>query len=264
MGILYSCCCGGEREGIAAEPLLRDPEVYTPSNVPIEQYNNPGNIASSHLGSNERPEINGSFRQIDFPQGVGRQGLVNGQITGYSTSLVEQRLNEEATALQDVLNDMANNVFDLNMLAALAHAQPGHGGYQTHGNVPHLHPTLIEPPYVQERAQEYGKRLQRNGHAIAEKARLTLAPPEIAPNIPGGLADLGSHAEVENAIFSETISDNDAMLIAEVSARAQEAFKEFKIEHCESLIVQFGQQPINQYNQSYTPAQQSLSATGMA
>ena len=64
MGILYSCCCGGEREGIAAEPLLRDPEVYTPSNVPIEQYNNPGNIVSSHLGSNERPEINGSFRQI--------------------------------------------------------------------------------------------------------------------------------------------------------------------------------------------------------
>jgi len=74
---------------------------------------------------------------------MGRQGLVNGQITGYSTSLVEQRLNEEATALQDVLNDMANNVFDLNMLAALAHAQPGHGGYQTHGNVPHLHPTFI-------------------------------------------------------------------------------------------------------------------------
>ena len=195
---------------------------------------------------------------------MGRQGLVNGQITGYSTSLVEQRLNEEATALQDVLNDMANNVFDLNMLAALAHAQPGHGGYQTHGNVPHLHPTLIEPPYVQERAQEYGKRLQKNGHAIAEKARLTLAPPEINPNIAGGLADLGNHAEVENAIFSETISDNDAMLIAEVSARAQEAFKEFKIEHCESLIVQFGQQPINQYNQSYAPAQQSLSATGMA
>ena len=64
MGILYSCCCGGEREGIMAEPLLRDPEVYTPSNVPIEQYNNPGNVPSSHLGSNERPEINGSFRQI--------------------------------------------------------------------------------------------------------------------------------------------------------------------------------------------------------
>ena len=64
MGILYSCCCGGEREGIEERPLLREPEVYTPSNVPIEQYNNPGNVASSHLGSNERTEINGSFRQI--------------------------------------------------------------------------------------------------------------------------------------------------------------------------------------------------------
>ena len=64
MGILYSCCCGGEREGIEERPLLREPEVFTPSNVPIEQYNNPGNVPSSHLGSNERPEINGSFRQI--------------------------------------------------------------------------------------------------------------------------------------------------------------------------------------------------------
>ena len=63
-------------------------------------------------------------------------------------------MNEEATALTDVLNEMANNVFDLNLLAALAHAQPGHGGYQIHANVSQLHPSGAEPSYVQERAKE--------------------------------------------------------------------------------------------------------------
>lgn len=237
MGALWSCCCGGERDGIASEPLLNNPEVYAPSNLPVDQYNNPGNI-TSHMGSGDGPDMNGSLRPIDYPQGIGRKGLVNTQMSGYSTSLVEQRQNEEATALQDVLNEMANNVFDLNLLAALAHAQPGHGGYQNHGNVSHLHPSGVEPNYVQDRAQEYGRRLQRAGQAIAEKARASFAPPASGQN---GLADLGSHADVEQAIFSETISDNDAMLIAEVSARAQEAFKEFKIDHCESLVVQFGQ-----------------------
>ena len=198
----------------------------------------------------------------DYPQGIGRKGLTHTQMSGYSTSLVEQRQNEEATALQDVLNEMANNVFDLNLLAALAHAQPGHGGYQNHGNVSHLHQSAVEPSYVQERAQEYGRRLQRAGHAIAEKARASFAPPASGQN---GLADLGSHADVEHAIFSETISDNDAMLIAEVSARAQEAFKEFKIDHCESLVVQFGQQALlPQYTTGYAGGQHTLVGAGMA
>ena len=197
----------------------------------------------------------------DFPPGISRKDLVNTQTSGYSTSLVEQRQNEEATALQDVLNEMANNVFDLNLLAALAHAQPGHGGYQGNANVSHLHPSGVEPSYVQDRAQEYGRRLQRTGHAIAEKARISLAPPLSSQNLSGGLADLGSHAEVEKAIFSETISDNDAMLIAEVSARAQEAFREFKIEHQESLIVQFGQLTTPQYTSGYAGGQQTLMTT---
>ena len=196
---------------------------------------------------------------------MGRQGPVINQMSGYSTSLVEQRQNEEATALQDVLNEMANNVFDLNLLAALAHAQPGHGGYQGHANVSHLHPSGVEPSYVQDRAQEYGRRLQRAGHAIALKAAASNASLVPAQNVGvGGLADLGSHGEVEKAIFCETISDNDAMLIAEVSARAQEAFKEFKIEHCENLVVQFGQQHIPQYSHGYSVGQQSLVTTGMA
>ena len=173
-------------------------------------------------------------------------------------------MNEEATALTDVLNEMANNVFDLNLLAALAHAQPGHGGYQIHANVSQLHPSGAEPSYVQERAKEYGRRLQRAGHTIAEKARVSLAPYSSDPNSSAGLADLGSHAEVEKAIFSETLSDNDAMLIAEVSARAQEAFREFKIEPCENLIVQFGQQTIPQYAPGYAGGQQTLVTGGMA
>ena len=193
---------------------------------------------------------------------MGRQGQLNPEQSKFSTSLVEHRMNEEATALQDVLNEMANNVFDLNLLGALAHAQPGHGGYQTHTNVSHLHPSGVEPPFVQERAQEYGRRLQRAGHSIAEKARASFASSNGGQNLSNGLSDLGSHAEVEKAILSETISDNDAMLIAEVSARAQEAYREFKVEHCENLIVQFGQQPVSQY--TYSGNQQNLVNPGMA
>jgi len=261
MGILWSCCCGGERDGIANEPLLRDPDIYAPSNV-SDQYNNPRNVSTSNMVGGDGPEANGSLRQIDFPTRMGKQSQLNTRESGYSTSLVEHRMNEEATALQDVLNEMANNVFDLNLLGALAHAQPGHGGYQTHTNVSHLHPSAVEPPIVQERAQEYGRRLQRAGHAIAERARASFASSAADQNLSTGLADLGSHAEVENAILSETISDNDAMLIAEVSARAQEAYREFKVEHCENLIVQFGQQPVSQY--PYSGGQQTLMNPGMA
>ena len=159
---------------------------------------------------------------------------------------------------------MANNVFDLNLLAALAHAQPGLGGYQGHANVSHLHSPVVEPSYVQERAQDYGRRLQRAGHNIALKAAASFSASVSTQNAGiGGLADLGSHAEVEKAIFSETLSDNDAMLIAEVSARAQEAFKEFKIEHCENLVVQFGQQQTPQYSHGYGMGQQSIVTAGM-
>ena len=63
MGILWSCCCGGERDGIANEPLLRDPDIYAPSNV-SDQYNNPRNVSTSNMVSGDGPEANGSLRQI--------------------------------------------------------------------------------------------------------------------------------------------------------------------------------------------------------
>ena len=63
MGILWSCCCGGERDGIANEPLLRDPDIYAPSNV-SDQYNNPRNMSTSNMVSGDGPEANGSLRQI--------------------------------------------------------------------------------------------------------------------------------------------------------------------------------------------------------
>ena len=177
----------------------------------------------------------------------------------YSTSLVEQRQNEEAAALQDVLNEMANNVFDLNLLAALAQAQPEIGGYQGHSNIP---PSVAEPSYVQERAQEYGRRLQPAGHTIAMKVATsgTSVVSASPHSIGSGLVDLGSHGEVEKAIFSEPISETDAMLIAEVSARAQEAFTEFRIEHCENLVVQFGQQPLTQYSHAVASGHSTVGA----
>ena len=63
MGILWSCCCGGERDGVANEPLLRDPDIYAPSNV-SDQYNNPRNVSTSNMVSGDGPEANGSLRQI--------------------------------------------------------------------------------------------------------------------------------------------------------------------------------------------------------
>ena len=122
----------------------------------------------------------------------------NNQLGGlgsrYSTSLVENRQNEEAAALQDVLNEMANNVYDLNLLSALAHAQPPGGGHHVAGGHHHVlgasnavsSHLQTEPSYVQERAQEYGRKLQRVGHAIVMKATSAFA-------LSGGdgLADLG-------------------------------------------------------------------------
>ena len=63
MGSLWSYCCGAESEGIATEPLLSNPEVYVPSNLAVDQYNNPGNT-STHNGSGDGPDRNGSLRQI--------------------------------------------------------------------------------------------------------------------------------------------------------------------------------------------------------
>ena len=64
MGVLWSCCCGGERDGIATEPLLNSSSVYEPSNLADQQHNNPGNISASHIGGGDVPSINGSLRQI--------------------------------------------------------------------------------------------------------------------------------------------------------------------------------------------------------
>ena len=64
MGVLWSCCCGGERDGIASEPLLNNSSVYEPSNITDQQHNNPGSISASHIGAGDVPPINGSLRQI--------------------------------------------------------------------------------------------------------------------------------------------------------------------------------------------------------
>ena len=67
---------------------------------------------------------------------------------------------------------------------------------------------------------------------------------------------------MEKAMLTETISDSDAMLIAEVSARAQEAFNEFQIEHCESLVVQFGAGAVGHQNTAAPPIQYPTQVVG--
>ena len=66
MGILWSCCCDNEAEGIVGgrdpdrQGLLTNPEVYAPS-LSVSQYNNAGQISASHNGSGDG-EVNGSLR----------------------------------------------------------------------------------------------------------------------------------------------------------------------------------------------------------
>ena len=91
-----------------------------------------------------------------------------------------------------------------------------------------------EPPFVQERAKEYGKRLQKAAHAIylkhssSEEQQLQQQQPV--------MADLHK-SELEKVLYGQVISDTDAMLISEVSARAQEALIDFKIELLDEVMV---------------------------
>jgi len=233
MGAILSCCCETEsselNDGDRA-PLFNEDEAYMPSNS--------HDIADTDHPIDSRPEGDCSF--------MGSVTSTVGSLQGQYRTVMEQRQREEEKALQNILEVMSKQFVDME-------------GYQAHvNNLVQQQAAHAEPAFVQERAREYGKRLQKAAHAICLKhaAASTTAG---SPSEPGAatttgsapMADLsGSKAELEKVLYGQVISDSDAMLVSEVSARAQEAIIDFKIELLEEVLVPLDHHQTSQQDQS--------------
>ena len=109
-------------------------------------------------------------------------------------------VNDYNKELLNICQEFENNAYDLKYLGTLAHAKPRHSGYQKGDNVSQLNPPGLAQSVLQERVQEYERRLERAGHMIAEKARSSFASYYARKNLSTTLADLGTHPDAENAI----------------------------------------------------------------
>jgi len=150
----------------------------------------------------------------DFP--YGSLGDNNRHIGGgiqCSGSLTKNKINAEQEALAQVVHDMATDIIDVN----LAH-----------------HTVTLEPAELQERAYEYGRRLQLASNRLAQKYAYLRSGQN-----PKGFEDAGQQAD--KILQSEILSTSDTMLINEIAARAREASGEFQIEHVPYLVGMFGQ-----------------------
>ena len=120
--------------------------------------------------------------------------------------------NDEQAALNNIVHRLAGDIIDVNM----AHAT------QT-----------LEASDLQERAHEYGRKLQADSGRLAQKwAHLKKSKAD-------GLVDSGANAE--KLIHSEILNPSDTLLINEVAARAREALSEFQVQPVPNLVGQFGQ-----------------------
>ena len=126
--------------------------------------------------------------------------------------MTKNKVNAEQEALAQVVHDMATDIIDVN----LAHAT-----------------ITLEPTELQDRAYEYGRRLQLASGRLAQKYAYLRQKPTAK-----GLEDSGNP---EKLIQSEILSTSDTMLINEIAARAREASGEFQIEHVPHLVGMFGQ-----------------------
>jgi len=204
------CCCEpeqGEQIDGDRSPLVNDnnDDAYMPS------------VQVNDVADNE----------VSLPEGgdstfIGSATSTVGSLQGQFRSTMEQRQKEEERALQNILDVMSKQFVDME-------------GYQAHHtNAMAAMAAAAEPPFVQERAKEYGKRLQKAAHAIylkhssSEEQQLQQQQPV--------MADLHK-SELEKVLYGQVISDTDAMLISEVSARAQEALIDFKIELLDEVMV---------------------------
>ena len=155
-------------------------------------------------------------------------GILTGGGIQCSGSLTKNKINAEQEALAQVVHDMATDIIDVN----LAH-----------------HTVTLEPAELQERAYEYGRRLQLASNRLAQKyAHLR------SGQNPKGFEDAGQQAD--KILQSEILSTSDTMLINEIAARAREASGEFQIEHVPYLVGMFGQIRKRFENQSLESAEE--------
>ena len=156
-------------------------------------------------------------------------------------------VNNYNKELLNVCQEFEKNAYDLKYLGTLAHAKPKHWGYQRGDIVSQLNPPGLAQSVLEERVQEYERRLEKAGHMIAEKARISFAYPYVRKNLSTSLSDLGTHADAENAVLSEVVNNNDIHLISEMSARALDAYENLQIEHYENVTFQCDDHPASQY-----------------
>ena len=126
--------------------------------------------------------------------------------------MTKNKTNAEQEALAQVVHDMATDIIDVN---------------QAHATI------TLEPTELQDRAYEYGRRLQSASSRLAQKYAYLRQKPTAK-----GLEDSGNP---DKLIQSEILSTSDTMLINEIAARAREASGEFQIEHVPNLVGMFGQ-----------------------
>lgn len=221
MGALISrCCCEpeqGEQTDADRSPLVNDDQdVYMPVQV--------NDVTDNDVSV---PEGETTF--------IGSATSTVGSMQGQFRSTMEQRQKEEERALQNILEIMSKQFVDME-------------GYQAHHTnaMNAAMQAAIEPPFVQERAREYGKRLGKSAHAIYLKhCSATATAGEGGPEGPQQQPSMGDlhKSELEKVLYGQVISDTDAMLISEVSARAQEALIDFKIELMDEVMVSLDHAP---------------------
>ena len=87
----------------------------------------------------------------------------------------------------------------------------------------------LEAQDVQERAHEYGRKLQAVSSKLAQKYAHLKNSNKLDGR--GGLADTDS-----KMMHTEVLNSNDSMLINEIAARAREASYVFQVEHVPNLV----------------------------
>lgn len=228
MGILLSCCdpnreeaegldrAGGDAVAAGDRTGLISNEVYAPT------VSETGFVAGSFGGGGGGSSgINGGLPGSVGSMGNGLSGTAGSMRN--SVTLGEQREREEGSTLQDILNEMTVKVVDLDQereKPTLALGAPSGGP---------------EPNFVHERAKEYGRRLQKVSYALVVKHAGQSSNHRVQD--PGAKMTDAGH-DLDQELGKNAISDSDAMLVREVSARAQEAVMEFRVEHRDDLVVE--------------------------
>jgi len=159
---------------------------------------------------------------------------------GQFRTAMEQRKREEERQYENILGAMSKQFVDIegyqahhsNAISALLQAGQDQRGANAMGGAGGGH--YVEPAFVQERQREYGKRLAKAAHAIYLKHKDPSPEPVMSDS---------QKTDMEKALYGQVISDSDAMLISEVSARAQEALIDFKIELMDDVMVALDSSP---------------------